>query len=71
MKEESTKSTCLPEEKTNLQKQKISSNTSKYKKVDNGIPSRKIGAEIYVVVIFILAAIIGLFYVAVSIFNLL
>ena len=71
VKEESTKSTSLVEEKTNFQRQKESSDISNYKKVDNGITSKGIGAEIYVVVIFILAAIIGLMYVAVYIFNLL
>lgn len=70
VKEESTKSTSLVEEKTNFQRQKESSDISNYKKVDNGITSKGIGAEIYVVVIFILAAIIGLMYVAVYIFNL-
>lgn len=73
VKEESTKSTSLLEEKTNLQKQKIPSDTSKYKKVDNGIPTKGIGADSYIILfsmIFLLAALIGLIYVIISIFNL-
>lgn len=70
IEEELPKRTSPEEEKTNIPTQKSSNDIPKYKKVDNDISSKEIGAEIYVVVIFILAALIGLIYVIISIFNL-
>lgn len=70
IEEELPKRTSPEDEKTNIPTQKSSNDIPKYKEVDNDISSKGIGAEIYVVVIFILAALIGLIYVIVSIFKL-